>query len=116
MTKGGTGFDIKSKLPSEIENENYDWSLYPDCDFSIVWFSTGCIRNCPFCVVPRKEGIIKSVKPKNLNPNKPRYGFSLKDLKESPYNKRQILRNLVNPKLGLHILNMSFKDKQKTLM
>lgn len=68
MTKGGTGFDVKSKLPLDIENEDYDWSLYPDCDFSIVWFSTGCIRSCPFCIVRSKEGQIKSVKPKNLNP------------------------------------------------
>ena len=29
--------------------------------------------------------------------------------------KRIILRNCVEPKLGLHIFNMAFKDKQKTL-
>ena len=52
---GGTGFDIKSRLPIGIENSNYDWSLYPDCDFSLVWFSTGCIRDCPFCVVRSEE-------------------------------------------------------------
>lgn len=69
MIRGGTGFDVNSKLPKEIEEVNYDWSLYPKCDFSIVWFSRGCIRNCPFCVVKKKEGYIHSVKPKNLNPN-----------------------------------------------
>jgi hypothetical protein len=68
MVKGGTGFDIKKRLPSEIETEEYDWSLYPDCDFSIIWFSEGCTNHCPFCVVPVKEGKIKSVNPKNLNP------------------------------------------------
>ena len=30
-------------------------------------------------------------------------------------NKRQILRNTVLPKVGLHVFNMAFKDKQKTL-
>lgn len=69
MICGGTGFDITSKLPPEIESCPYDWSLYPDCDYSIIWFSRGCIRNCPFCVVRRKEGYIQSVEPKNLNPN-----------------------------------------------
>lgn len=69
MITGGTGFDIKSKLPVEITKCEYDWSLYPDCDYSILWFSRGCIRNCQFCVVPEKEGHIHSVEPLNLNPN-----------------------------------------------
>lgn len=69
MIIGGTGFDIKSKLPVEITKCEYDWSLYPDCDYSILWFSRGCIRNCPFCVVREKEGYIHSVEPLNLNPN-----------------------------------------------
>lgn len=69
MICGGTGFNITTKLPKEIEACNYDWSCYPDCDYSIVWFSRGCVRNCPFCVVQQKEGYIHSVNPKNLNPN-----------------------------------------------
>ena len=69
MICGGTGFDIKSRLPREIEECEYDWSLYPDCDFSIIWFSRGCFRKCPFCVVNEKEGNIHPVEPKNLNPN-----------------------------------------------
>ena len=69
MICGGTGFDLTTKLSKQIEEQDYDWSLYPNCDFSLVWFSTGCIRNCPFCVVRKKEGLIKSVIPKNLNPN-----------------------------------------------
>jgi len=69
MICGGTGFQISSKLPDEIQECDYDWSLYPKCDHSIIWFSRGCIRSCPFCVVPEKEGMIKPVKPKNLNPN-----------------------------------------------
>lgn len=53
----------------KITKCEYDWSLYPDCDYSILWFSRGCIRNCPFCVVREKEGYIHSVEPLNLNPN-----------------------------------------------
>lgn len=68
MICGGSGFDVCSKLPQEIEDCDYDWSIFPNCDYSKVWFSTGCIKNCSWCIVRRKEGLIKSVKPKNLNP------------------------------------------------
>ncbi len=69
MICGGTGFNIKAWLPKEIEKEKYDWSLFPDCDYSLIWFSVGCCNNCSFCVVREKEGYIRPVKPKNLNPN-----------------------------------------------
>ena len=69
MIVGGTGFDISSRLPKEIEDSDLDYSIFPDCDYSIIWFSRGCFRNCPFCVVKEKEGYIHSVEPKNLNPN-----------------------------------------------
>ena len=66
---GGTGFDITSKLPREIEESDLDYSIFLDCNYSMIWFSRGCFRNCPFCVVRQKEGNIHPVKPKNLNPN-----------------------------------------------
>lgn len=68
---GGTGFaeQLSKQLPPEIAQANYDWSLYPECEYSIIRFSRGCIRNCPFCCVREKEGYIHSVEPKNLNPN-----------------------------------------------
>ena len=66
---GGTGFDIKKKLPKDIDDCDLDYSIFPDCKSSYVWFSRGCIRNCPFCIVRKKEGYIKQVKPSNLNPN-----------------------------------------------
>lgn len=69
MITGGTGFDITSRLPPEIEASDLDYSLFPKCDYSIIWFSRGCFRKCPFCVVHQKEGDIHPVKPKNLNPN-----------------------------------------------
>lgn len=69
MITGGTGFDISSRLPQEIEDCDLDYSIFPNCDYSIIWFSRGCFRKCPFCVVNKKEGHIHPVKPKNLNPN-----------------------------------------------
>lgn len=68
MICGGTGFNIVSRLPEEIEACNLDYSIFPNCQTSYLWFSRGCFRNCPFCVVPTKEGKIHSVEPKNLNP------------------------------------------------
>lgn len=70
VIKGGTGYDIKSRLPKEIEDSTaMDYSIYPDCNFSIQFFSRGCIRKCPFCLVSDKEGHIHRVKPVELNPN-----------------------------------------------
>lgn len=76
MICGGTGFDVGSYLPAEITECDYDYSAYPPDDpvwdgepYSIVWFSRGCIRRCPFCVVREKEGTIYPVTPKPLNPD-----------------------------------------------
>lgn len=67
---GGTGYDYTIKLPQEIEEiTELDYSLYPDCDFSIVFTTRGCVRKCPFCIVPKKEGIIHNVPICSLNPN-----------------------------------------------
>jgi hypothetical protein len=58
---GGTGYDIKVKLPDEIEYLEPDYSIYPDNDVSYGFISRGCIRKCKFCVVPSKEGSIHQV-------------------------------------------------------
>lgn len=70
VVNGGTGFDVKSRLPNEIEQTTeVDYSLYPQYPFSIQFFSRGCIRHCPFCLVHDKEGMIQPSKPLELNPN-----------------------------------------------
>lgn len=70
VIKGGTGYDVKSRLPCEIElSTAMDYSIYPDCKYSLQFFSRGCIRKCPFCLVRDKEGYIHSVEPMDLNPN-----------------------------------------------
>lgn len=70
VVNGGTGFDIKSRLPIEIEQTTeVDYTLYPQYPFSIQFLSRGCIRHCPFCLVHDKEGMIRPSKPLQLNPN-----------------------------------------------
>lgn len=70
IVKGGTGYDYSIKLPQEIEEiTELDYSLYPDCDYSIIFTTRGCIRQCPFCIVPKKEGFIHNTSVCNLNPN-----------------------------------------------
>ena len=67
---GGTGYDISGTLPAEIENiTELDYSLYPNCDYSIIFTTRGCFRKCPFCIVSKKEGMIHDVKICDLNPN-----------------------------------------------
>lgn len=70
MLKGGTGYDVGARLPKEIEESaGMDYALYPQYPFSVQFFSRGCIRRCPFCLVREKEGYIAPVTPVNLNPN-----------------------------------------------
>lgn len=57
--KGGTGYGIYDDLPDEIDSMFPDYSIYPDVDYAIGFLTRGCIRNCPWCVVPRKEGGIR---------------------------------------------------------
>lgn len=67
---GGTGYDVKSQLPEDVEQSTLmDYSIYPQYAFSIQFFSRGCIRHCPFCLVHDKEGGIHAVEPVSLNPN-----------------------------------------------
>ena len=55
---GGTGYDLTTTLPEEVENTCPDYSLYR-MDYSMGFLTRGCIRKCSFCFVPEKEGMIK---------------------------------------------------------
>ena len=60
VVKAGTGYkDYDTVLPDEIEHTFPDYSLYPSCDHAIGFLTRGCIRNCPWCVVPKKEGKLR---------------------------------------------------------
>jgi len=50
---GGSGYDIKKKLPDILEN------VKPHINLGFT--TRGCIRNCKFCIVPQKEGKIRAV-------------------------------------------------------
>ncbi|MDR0970519.1 MAG: radical SAM protein, partial [Lentimicrobiaceae bacterium] len=56
---GGTGFSNEVVLPDEIEDCIPDYDLYPKKkgkDYAYGFLTRGCIRNCSWCVVPKKEG------------------------------------------------------------
>ena len=70
LIKGGTGYNIRSRLPEEIDTfPVVDYSIYPQYHFSIQRYSIGCIRKCPFCLVNEKEGFIHPVMPVSWNEN-----------------------------------------------
>lgn len=56
IIKGGTGYDLKSRLPTEVENCYPDYSLYGIADTAYGYLTRGCPRGCPFCIVADKEG------------------------------------------------------------
>lgn len=58
--RGGTGYCIHASLPDAIEHQMPDYSLYPHFTASIGFTTRGCIRSCPWCVVPQKEGKIRA--------------------------------------------------------
>ena len=55
---GGSGYNYNIKLPDEIEYLMPDYELY-NIDYGMGFTSRGCIRKCPFCIVPKKEGYIR---------------------------------------------------------
>ena len=57
--KGGTGYGIYEDLPDEIDAMFPDYSIYPNVDYAIGFLTRGCIRRCPWCAVPKKEGAIR---------------------------------------------------------
>ena len=57
--RGGTGYGIMDELPEEIDAMFPDYSIYPKCKHAIGFLTRGCIRKCPWCVVPKKEGLIR---------------------------------------------------------
>ena len=59
--RGGTGYDPSEKLPDDVERMSPDYSLYPNWTAAIGFLTRGCIRNCPWCIVPRKEGMLCEV-------------------------------------------------------
>lgn len=61
IEKGGTGYDLHSTLPEDMEYVTPDYSIYPSIDHKTAYgfITRGCPNKCKWCVVPRKEGGIK---------------------------------------------------------
>jgi hypothetical protein len=57
---GGSGWDLTTELPFQIEWLRPDYDLY-GIDYGMGFLSRGCIRNCPFCIVQEKEGRLRQV-------------------------------------------------------
>lgn len=64
---GGTGVSLEKRLPEEVESIQPDYSIYPESNRSYGFITRGCIRNCYFCKVPKKEGgIVQVANPKDI--------------------------------------------------
>lgn len=59
--KGGTGYDVRSELPAEVDRLQPDYSIFPNVakDMAYGFLTRGCPNRCKWCVVPRKEGAIR---------------------------------------------------------
>ena len=57
VIKGGTGYNLCTTLPQEIENMFPDYSLYTHHEEAYGFLTRGCPRNCAFCIVGEKEGL-----------------------------------------------------------
>ncbi len=56
---GGTGYGIKNDLPYSIEHTFPDYSLY-GVENAYGFLTRGCPKKCTWCIVPSKEGQIRS--------------------------------------------------------
>lgn len=56
VIKGGTGYNLTSQLPFEIEHQYPDYSLYGITDTAYGFISRGCPRQCKFCNVSEQQG------------------------------------------------------------
>ena len=65
-------------------------------------------------ITDTKQQSIREVNHDRITSSDKIYGFDVADADLD--DKRKTLRNLVDPKIGLHIFNMAFKNKQEVLL
>lgn len=57
IVRGGSGYDLKNKLPYNVEHAYPDYALYPQHEFATGFLTRGCPRcNHSFCITPEKDG------------------------------------------------------------
>jgi radical SAM superfamily enzyme YgiQ (UPF0313 family) len=54
IVKGGTGYRMYDELFCDDTEPNY--SIYPQFEHAYGFLTRGCVRNCNWCIVPKKEG------------------------------------------------------------
>jgi hypothetical protein len=59
LVVGGTGWNLRSRLPAGAERMFPDYSLYGHSQYAVGFLTRGCVCRCPFCLVPRKEGRLR---------------------------------------------------------
>lgn len=61
LVKGGTGYDVHSQLPDEVDLLQPLYSIfdYLPTDTAYGFLTRGCPNKCSWCVVPKKEGMIR---------------------------------------------------------
>lgn len=62
--KGGTGYDMHTLLPTNVEHILPDYLLYPksekyDGQTAFGFLTRGCPNRCKWCIVPMKEGKVR---------------------------------------------------------
>ena len=98
---------FKGKWVVENVKSYYNPLIKPyECDRHYFW-SNFVIPNISF-------NINKDVSRVGVKELQKYHGFNLDRIKLK--NKRLVLRNCVNPKLGLHVFNYAFKEKQERLV
>lgn len=99
---GGVGsINPMLRLSDEIDNEDLDYSLYPDNDKNYGFITRGCNRLCTFCKVPKTEGKLywdKSIKEIT------KYGF-----KKTSFMDNNILMKDGHKKILREILDLDLK-------
>lgn len=61
IIRGGSGYDLRNKLPDEVEHVYPDYALYPEYTKNTAYgfLTHGCPRrNHTFCITPQKDGCI----------------------------------------------------------
>ena len=105
IVKGGTGYNIESHLPEEIDRTQPDYSIYPNVpsDTAYGFLTRGCPNHCRWCVVPRKEGMIRPYMDIDEIATKTRHNIVLMDnniLAAGDYAKTQLTKIIER---GYHI-------------
>ncbi len=59
LVVGGTGWDLRARLPAGAESMFPDYSLYGCSRVAVGFLTRGCVCQCPFCLVPLKEGRLR---------------------------------------------------------